>query len=96
MFLRLDQGEYRGWYSVKGAKWCSTDNNWNTYAPSSGKGSAHCCKPVPVPEATSPIKEKGITKEEQDALIAVALLDNESKGLTQKYSIILKFLIIFH
>ena len=33
----------RGWYSVKGAKWCGSDNTWNTYAPPSGKGSAHCC-----------------------------------------------------
>ena len=36
----------RGWYSVKGRYQCGTDNNWNTWAPPSGKGSAHCCKPV--------------------------------------------------
>ena len=36
----------RGWYSVKGASGCGSDNNWNTWAPPSGKGSAHCCKPL--------------------------------------------------
>ena len=38
----------RGWYSVKGRYQCGTDNNWNTWAPPTGKGSAHCCKPATV------------------------------------------------
>ena len=48
----------RGWYSVKGRSGCGSNNNWNTWAPSSGKGSAHCCKPVETtasaPAATAP------------------------------------------
>ena len=35
-----------GWYSVTGRSGCGSNNNWNTWADPSGKGSAHCCKPV--------------------------------------------------
>ena len=36
----------RGWYSVTGSSGCGSNNNWNTWSSPTGKGSAHCCKPV--------------------------------------------------
>ena len=44
----------RGWYSVKGRSGCGSNNNWNTWAPSTGKGSAHCCKPVETTASAVP------------------------------------------
>ena len=44
----------RGWYSVKGRSGCGSDNTWNTWAPSTGKGSAHCCKPVETASVAAP------------------------------------------
>ena len=54
----------RGWYSVKGSHGCGGDNTWNTWAPETGKGSAHCCKPDPdaistaVSDCNSTFKDK--------------------------------------
>ena len=53
------QDEPRGWYSVKGRSGCGSDNNWNTWAPPSGKGSAHCCKPAPVSDLGNKWSTKG-------------------------------------
>ena len=33
-----------GWYSVTGRTGCGEDNMWNSWAPSSKKAAAHCCR----------------------------------------------------